>query len=152
MVQQNPLSRGIPGVVGERPPPQFGLGGFNDAAMALAYGGQTPQQAMQMFEQSQARAAAPQGRLPGSTQAPVGPAQPPVGTNPYTQYGGFDPAAYLAANPDILQYYQQNTGRARDVRYRDPMSGDRTRVRNPYDFAFYHWQGYGQNEGRPLGI
>lgn len=139
----NPLSRAIPGVEGSRPPPQFGLGGFNDAAMALAYGGQTPQQAMQAFQQAEQRFAQPQG----GGQAPA-----PMGVNPFAQYAGFNPQAYLSANPDIGRHYAGVQDRARNLRFADPTGSGQRGVNNPYDFAYYHWLNYGQNEGRNLGL
>lgn len=145
MVQQrDPLARGIPGVQGSRPPPQFGLGGFNDAAMALAYGGQTPDQAMQAFQQAEQRFRSAQGGAPGSA--------PPM-ANPYAQYGGFDPSAYLRANPDVARYYDQNLQRLQqNALWRNPVTNERMAVSNPYDWAYRHWTHHGQSEGRPLGI
>lgn len=141
----NPLSRRIPGVEGSRPPPQFGLGGFNDAAMALAYGGQTPQQAMQAFQQAEQRfAQAPQGGAP----SPGGMG----GVNPYAQYGGFNPQAYLTANPDVGTHYQNVRDRTGNLRFASPTGGGQQGVANPYDFAYYHWLNYGRGEGRPLGL
>lgn len=150
--QQGPLATGIPGVVGSRPAPQFGLGGFNDAAMALAYGGQTPQQAMDLYRQAEARFAAPQGMAPGSVAPPQAMPMAAPGTNPYAQYGGFNPAAYLAANPDVRSHYDRNTRRAHGEHFRNIETGRRQDVTNPYDFAFYHWTNYGQDAGRPLGL
>ena len=144
----NPLDRRIPGVAGSRPPPQFGLGGFNDAAMALAYGGQTPAQAMQAFQQAEQRFATAPGAAPGT-----GAARPLTPGNPYMQYGGFNPQAYLAANPDVARHYDENIERIHKHGFwNNPLTGERQRTTNPYDWAYNHWMTAGQREGRGLGL
>ena len=66
------------------------------------------------------------------------------------RWGGFDPKAYLAANPDVLDHYNRNTRRAHGEAFY--VDGKRKDVRSPEDFAAYHWSNYGRADNRSLGL
>lgn len=70
--------------------------------------------------------------LLGLGAAPAGGTVAPVSSST----GGFDVQSYMAANPDVVQHWQ-NTPAAR------------SRYKTAEDFARYHYDAHGRAEGRP---
>jgi len=55
--------------------------------------------------------------------------------------GGFNPSAYLEANPDVAQAFATNPGPANEIG-----------ITSPEQWAQYHYETHGMNEGRPTGM
>lgn len=76
-----------------------------------------------------------------------GAAQPTAQAQPQAQPAGPDYSAYMAANPDVMAEYQRVAATAdRNSPQYQKLGLDR----GPEGFAAYHYQQYGQGEGRQL--
>lgn len=70
-----------------------------------------------------------------------------------SRWGGFDPDAYLAANPDVADHFNSTVAPAMQNGWNEPfyLGDQRVEVQTPQDWAFYHYQNHGRSEGRNLG-